>query len=166
MGYSKLLALLSLLVFTTAPALIYIPNVQIDPILIYQTQVACDRLQASLRATYGTLRQSEIDYYVKTYAANYFLQQLSNSKPLQPYNNILVGSNNTVSGNKSLIIGNNNNVLGTGNYVFSQNFNSAAAGATGNDLVLDEWLIKLAMLQNLNSFLHYMNSPTSYIYRW
>lgn len=146
MRYSKLLALILFLITISTSALIYIPNVQIDPILIYQTQVACDRLEASLRATYGTINQNALDYYIKTYAANFFLKQLTNSQQLRAYNNVLVGSNNTINGSKSLIIGNNNNVLGTGNYVFSQNFNSAAAGATGNDLVLDEWLVKLAML--------------------
>lgn len=146
MRYSKLLALILFLITISTSALIYIPNVQIDPILIYQTQVACDRLEASLRATYGTINQNALDYYIKTYAANFFLQQLTNSQQLRAYNNVLVGSNNTINGSKSLIIGNNNNVLGTGNYVFSQNFNSAAAGSTGNDLVLDEWLVKLAML--------------------
>ncbi len=35
---------LYLLLSAVNPALIYIPNVSIDPILIYQVQVACDRL--------------------------------------------------------------------------------------------------------------------------
>jgi hypothetical protein len=137
MRFSKWWVTLALLVWVSAPALIYIPGVQIDPVLIYQVQVSCDRLEASLRATYGTISESDIDYYVKTYAANYFLHQLSNAPPLRPYSNVVVGSNNTANTSHSIIIGNDNIVLGTGNYVFSQNFNSVAAGATGNDLVLD-----------------------------
>jgi hypothetical protein len=80
----------------------------------------------------------------------------------------VVGSNDTLSGNHNLIIGNNNAVLGNGNYVFSQNFNSAAAGATGNNLVLDEWLVKLAMLNDpiTTNFINYMNNPKGSIYRW
>lgn len=166
MRFSNWVVALALLVWVTAPALIYIPNVEIDPILIYQVQVACDRLESTLRATYGTMSQNDIDYYVKVFAANWFLQQLSNAQALKPYNNVVVGSNNTVSGSHSLIIGNDNMVLGTGNYVFSQNFNSAAAGATGNDLVLDEWLIKLAMLQGFTNFVAYFKNPKSYIYKW
>jgi hypothetical protein len=57
-------------------------------------------------------------------------------------------------------------VLGTGNYVFSQNFNSAQAGATGNNLVLDQWLVKLAMLQDFNNYFNYMSNPHSYIGKW
>ncbi len=75
--------------------------------------------------------------YSQTYAANYFLQILSNDPQIKPYVNVVVGANNTVNATKSMIIGNSNNVLGTGNYVFSKNFNSATAGSTDNNLVLD-----------------------------
>jgi hypothetical protein len=50
--------------------------------------------------------------------------------------------------------------------VFTSNFNSAAAGGTGNDLVVDEWLVKMAMLNDFNLLLDYLNRPTAYIYRW
>lgn len=80
MTYSKLLTLLTLLIYVAAPALIYIPNVRIDPVLLYQVQVACDRLQATLRATYGTVNQNDIDNYFKTYVADYFLKKLSASE--------------------------------------------------------------------------------------
>jgi hypothetical protein len=97
MTYSKLLALLALLMYLATPALIYIPNVQIDLVVLYQVQVACDRLQATLRATHGTVNQNNLDYYTKTYVADYFLKKLSASKPLAPYGNLIVGANNTVS---------------------------------------------------------------------
>jgi hypothetical protein len=71
-----------------------------------------------------------------------------------------------VASTSSLIIGNNNQVSGSGNYVFTSNFNSAAAGGTGNDLVVDEWLVKMAMLNDFNLLLDYLNRPTAYIYRW
>lgn len=112
------------------------------------------------------MSENDLDYYVKTYAANYFLQQLSASPPLAPYSNVISGNNNTANSTHSLIVGNNNMVLGTGNYVFSQNFNAAAAGSTGNDLVLDEWLIKLAMLKDVNNYLAYINAPKGYVYKW
>jgi hypothetical protein len=54
MRYSKIAIFLVILLCGVNSALIYIPNVPIDPILIYQVQVACDRLEASLVATYGT----------------------------------------------------------------------------------------------------------------
>lgn len=44
MGYSKVVLLLTLLVWSSMSALIYIPGVKIDPTLLYQVQVACDRL--------------------------------------------------------------------------------------------------------------------------
>jgi hypothetical protein len=44
MGYSKVALLLALLVWSGMPALIYIPGVKVDPIMLYQVQVACDRL--------------------------------------------------------------------------------------------------------------------------
>jgi hypothetical protein len=64
-----------------------------------------------------------------------------------------------------MIIGNSNTVTGSGNYVFSQNFNSAKSGGTGNDLVLDEWVIKLLML-NTKNYYAYLGNPKSYIYKW
>lgn len=165
MSFSKVITLLALVLLGHS-ALIYIPNLQIDPILIYQTQVACNRLQNNLRATYGTASESAITYYSQVYAANYFLQQLSNSTQLKPYVNAIVGANNTVSGVSNIIIGNSNMVLGSGNYVFSQGFNSSQSGVTDNNLVLDEWLIKLAMLQGVNNFLAYMSNPHSSISKW
>jgi hypothetical protein len=97
MTYSKLLALLALLIYVATPALIYIPNVRIDPILLYQVQVACDRLQATLRATYGTVNQNNLDNYAKAYVADYFLKKLSASEQLASYKNLIVGANNTVN---------------------------------------------------------------------
>lgn len=44
MGYSKVALLLALLLCSAMPALIYIPGVQLDPLMLYQVQVACDRL--------------------------------------------------------------------------------------------------------------------------
>lgn len=44
MGYSKVALLLALLVCSAMPALIYIPGVKLDPLMLYQVQVACDRL--------------------------------------------------------------------------------------------------------------------------
>ena len=165
MIFSKVITFLALILLCQS-ALIYIPNLQIDPILIYQTQVACNRLQNNLRATYGTASESAITYYSQVYAANYFLQQLSKSDQLKPYLNTIVGGNNTVSGVSNLIIGNSNMVLGSGNYVFSQGFNSTQSGVTDNNLVLDEWLIKLAMLQGVNNFLAYMANPHGSIAKW
>ncbi len=63
-------------------------------------------------------------------------------------------------------MGNNNKVVGVGNFVFSQGYDAVAAGNTGGDLVLDEWNIKLAMLQDVNNFLAYVNNPKAYIFRW
>ena len=130
-------SLLLLLIVGCSSAVIYIPGVTVDPIIIYQAQTAINRLQANLRATYGTAMQDSFDYYAKTWAANYFLQRLTQSEQLKPYSNIISGQNNTVTSSSSLIIGSNNQVAGNGNYVFTSNFNSAAAGATGNDLVID-----------------------------
>lgn len=53
MIFSKVITFLALILISHT-ALIYIPNLQVDPLLIYQTQVACNRLQNNLRATYGT----------------------------------------------------------------------------------------------------------------
>ena len=141
MIFSKVIPLFALLLLAQS-ALIYIPNLQIDPMLIYQTQVACNRLQNNLRATYGTASESAITYYNQVYAANYFLQQLSKADQLKPYLNAVVGSNNTVSGVSNII------------------------SAIDNNLVLDEWLIRLAMLQGVNNFMAYMASPHSSIAKW
>jgi hypothetical protein len=54
MRYSKIAIFFVILICAVDSALIYIPGIPIDPILIYQVQVACDRLEASLVATYGT----------------------------------------------------------------------------------------------------------------
>lgn len=162
----NLFAILLVLLSLCSSAVIYIPEVTVDPMIIYHAQTAINRLQAGLRATYGTAMQDSFDYYAKTWAANYFLQQLTQSEQLKPYSNIIVGQNNTAAATSTLIIGNNNQVVGSGNYVFTSNFNSAAAGATGNDLVIDEWLVKMAMLNDFNLLLDYLNRPTSYIYKW
>jgi|LakMenEpi03Aug12_release.lakeMendotaPanAssembly.Ray.scaffolds.fasta_scaffold277618_1 hypothetical protein len=162
----NLFAVLFVLTVGCRCAVIYIPGVTLDPMVIYQAQTAINRLQANLRATYGTAMQDSFDYYAKTWAANYFLKQLTQSEQLKQYSNIVSGQNNTVASTSSLIIGNNNQVSGSGNYVFTSNFNSAAAGGTGNDLVVDEWLVKMAMLNDFNLLLDYLNRPTAYIYRW
>lgn len=57
-------------------------------------------------------------------------------------------------------------VLGNGSYIFSSNFNSAAASATDNNLVLDQWLVKLGLLQNFSEFMAYYTYPHSYVYPW
>ncbi len=137
MHYTKFIVTLALLISAANPALIYIPNIEIDPIYIYQVQVACDRLEANLRATYGMPNENTNKMYSQTYAANYFLQILSNLPEIARYTNIVVGDNNTANTNRSLIIGNNNLVLGTGNYVFSNNFNAANTTSQSNNLILD-----------------------------
>lgn len=158
--------LLALLLWSAWPALIYIPGVQVDPLMLYQVQVACDRLESTLRLNYGTVNQNDLDNYIKTYVANYFLKMLASSPQLAPYSNVIAGTNNTVKAANSIVVGNNNNVVGVGNFVFSQNYNAVAAGNTGADLVLDEWDIKLAMLQDANNFLAYASNPNSYIFKW
>jgi hypothetical protein len=67
------LAILLVVIGGCSSAVIYIPGVTVDPIIIYQAQTAINRLQANLRATYGTAMQDNFDYYAKTWAANYFL---------------------------------------------------------------------------------------------
>jgi hypothetical protein len=69
----NIFALLLVLFSACSPAVIYIPGVTVDPMIIYQAQTAINRLQAGLRATYGTAMQDSFDYYAKTWAANYFL---------------------------------------------------------------------------------------------
>lgn len=147
-------------------AVVYIPGVQIDPMLIYQLQATCNILQADLIATYGKSSENDINYYIKTYAVNYFLQQLSKNPNISAYNNIISGSNNTVLGSHSIIVGSNNYVNGSNNYIFSQDFNtSLVGGSTSNSLVLDNWLINLLML-NPTNFFSYLQAPHSYIYNW
>ena len=80
MAYSKTMPILALLIYLTTSALIYIPNVKIDPNLLYYVQVSCNRLQNTLRATYGTVKQNDLVNYYNVYAADYFLKKLSASK--------------------------------------------------------------------------------------
>ena len=79
--------------------------------------------------------------YSKVFLAEHFLKALSADPNIAQYNNIIVGTNSTSSGNKNVVIGNDNMVLGNSNYVFSQEFQHSTP--LDNSLVLDEWLIEL-----------------------
>lgn len=134
-----------LLVCTASAALIYIPDVPVDPMKLYQLQVSCNMLQNRLNLDPSLPKSLAYNYYADTYLANYFLQQVANDPGIVNYNNVLFGSNNTAVGNKNIIFGNQNQVFGSNNYVFSQGFNSSSVSNTAisNNLVLDNWLIKL-----------------------
>jgi hypothetical protein len=100
-------------------------------------QVACDRLQKALQNTYASASSHAVNYYIRTYAANYFLKQLSAQPQISQYNNLLIGNNSGVNGNRNLIIGNNANVVGNSNYVFSNTYTNTASNPVDNSLVLD-----------------------------
>ena len=73
------------------------------------------------------------------------------SKQLAPYNNVIIGGSNAVSGTKNIIIGTNNKVLGNRNYIFTSGFsNSPKKGNTtstsrqvNNLLVSKSWVGEL-----------------------
>lgn len=139
------LVLALLLVYSVVPALIYIPDVPVDPMKLYQLQVSCNMLQNRLNLDPTLPKSMAYYYYADTYLANYFLQQVANDPGIANYNNVIFGGNNTAAGNKNIIFGNGNQVFGSNNYVFSQGFNSSSVSNTAisNNLVLDNWLIKL-----------------------
>ena len=128
-----------------SPALIYIPEIPVNPMTLYQLQVACNILEADLNYDPRLPFKYANYYYNDVYLANYFLQQVANDPGIVNYNNILYGQNNGVVGNKNIIFGNTNTVYGSQNYVFSQNFDSSLISNTAisNNLVLDNWLIDL-----------------------
>jgi len=147
---SNVFVTFSLLILLINPALIYIPNVQINSLLLYQVQVACDRLETELRTNFGTTLQNNTLLYAKVYLANYFLTQLNTDPAISNFSNAIFGSNNTVNGSKNIIIGDNGTVVGNYNYVFSQNFTTSSVGSSiSNSLVLDEWLIRLYLMYSI-----------------
>ena len=131
----------ALLVTQSQQAMIYVPGLPIDPILIFKIQVACDRLENELRATYGTSLQRDFLIYAKIYMAEYFLNKLSKEPNIAQYNNMVAGDNSGAVGEKNIVIGNDNMIVGNSNYVFSKGFESDIP--VDNSLVLDEWLIDL-----------------------
>ena len=155
------MACFALFISLISPAYIFLQGVEVDPIILSQVQVACDRLQWALQTTYGTAAANSINYYIRTYAADFFLKKLSAQPNIAQYNNIIEGGNSAVNGNRNMIIGNNANVNGNSNYVFSNTYANKAGVPTENSLILDEWLIKLALLSDSK----YYSNPKSFIYR-
>ena len=155
------MACFALFISLISPAYIFLQGVEVDPIILSQVQVACDRLQRTLQTTYGTASANSVNYYIRTYAADFFLKKLSAQPNIAQYNNIIEGGNSTVNGNRNMIIGNNANVNGNSNYVFSNTYANKAGVPTENSLILDEWLIKLALLSDSK----YYSNPKSFIYR-
>lgn len=150
MKVSKTFIAFAFFILLINSALIYIPNVSINPLLVYQVQVACDRLETELRANYGTTLQNNTILYAKVYLANYFLTQLNFDPAISNYSNVIFGANNSVNGSKNIIIGDNGNIVGNYNYVFSQNFTTSTVGTSiSNSLVLDEWLVRLYLMYNI-----------------
>ena len=80
MEYSKTMPILALLICLTTSTLIYIPDVKIDSRVFSNVQVACDRLQANLRATYGTVKQNNSVIHNQVSTADHFLKILLASK--------------------------------------------------------------------------------------
>lgn len=151
MTYKQTIPLFAVFFLLVSPALIFIPNIPVNQMTLFQVQVACDRLESELRTKYGTLLQDNMLLYAKVYLANFFLQQLSSDPGISSYSNVVFGSNTVTTGSKNIIIGSNGTIVGNFNYVFSQNFNSNAVEgqSINNSLVLDEWLIRLAEMYNI-----------------
>lgn len=59
---------------------------------------------------------------------------------LSQYNNVIVGSGNTVNGSQNIIVGNYNSINGINNFVFINNF----TGSINGSLLLSKWKIDLA----------------------
>lgn len=113
------LTILMLATPLVSPALIYIPEIPVNPLTLYQLQVACNILQADLNYDPRLPFRYANYYYKDVYLANYFLQQVANDPGIVNYNNILYGADNGVAGNKNIIFGNGNTVYGSSNYIFS-----------------------------------------------
>ncbi len=145
MKINALLTLLALAVLQVFPALIYIPQIPVDPLTLYQLQVSCNILEADLNYNPNLPNRYADYYYGDVYLANYFLQKVANDPGIASYNNVLYGEGNVVTGDKNLIFGDGNSVLGSQNYIFSSNFSSQQVSSTAisNNLVLDNWLIDL-----------------------
>lgn len=112
---------------------------------LYQLQVACDKLTANLNLNPSLPKSKGYSFYADAYLANYFLSKVANDPGIANYQNVIYGSDNTLSGNKNIIFGANNNVNGNYNYIFSEDFDSSQLNpnSLNNNLVLDEWLIRL-----------------------
>lgn len=157
---SLLLALL--FIWGSSAALIYIPGVPVNPLTLYQLQVACNILQADLN-NYPSLPSTyAYNFYGDVYLANYFLTQVANDPGIVNYNNVLYGANNIAAGNKNIIFGNGNTVSGSNNYIFSSDFNGTAVSSDSlnSNLVLDNWVIQLLKMY-LIPF-----GPTQAIQKW
>lgn len=63
MKSSLLIIFIANILITIYSAVIYVPGIAVDPLLIYKIQVCCDRLQNDLITTYGTQYESAIRYY-------------------------------------------------------------------------------------------------------
>ena len=137
------LLLTLLLVWGSSSAMIYIPGVPVNPLTLYQLQVACNILQADLNNFPSLPQAYAYNFYGDVYLANYFLKQVANDPGILNYNNVLYGSGNTASGNKNIVFGNGNQVSGSNNYIFSEGFSSSAvsSGDINSNLVLDNWVI-------------------------
>lgn len=66
-----------------------------------------------------------------------YLQELSNC--LAQYNNVIVGTGNTVNGSKNFVIGNYDNIEGSNNWVFVSQF----TGKINGDLLVGNWRVQL-----------------------
>lgn len=79
----------------------------------------------------------------KSIITEYFLGEMS--KQLAAYNNIIIGSNNSMKGTSNVIIGNNNKLNKgtlTNSYVFSSNLNLKAKDKLDKTLILDDYLVE------------------------
>lgn len=135
----------SFLIAIAYSALIYIPQIPVNQMNLYQLQVACNILEGDLNSNPNLPQSMAYKLYADTYMSNYFLQMVAHDPAIVNYNNIIYGQNNTISGNSNIIFGGDNTVYGTSNYIFSENFDSTSVSnlPISNNLVLDNWLIDL-----------------------
>ena len=142
----KLLLVVALLALSRA-ALIYVPGIPVDQMVLYQVQAACDNLQEEIEKKFGTAGQNNYKLFIQTYMATFYLKRLAADPGISKYNNIIYGGGNTASGNKNFMIGSSNQVTGDDNFVFSNDFQNNTP--IDNALVLDDWVVKLAHLYSI-----------------
>jgi hypothetical protein len=111
-------------------------NLPISAKVLNRVNMSLKRLQKSLQ-NFGTPYQNNYQLYKRSELTKGYLQQLT--AELQRYNNVILGSGNSVGGDKNIIIGDRNNIYGHGNWVFTSQYKPS--GPMDGSLVIGRWRI-------------------------
>lgn len=107
----QLFIILTILFLSQSINLIYYNELPVSRLTLFKALLSMNYLKSNLDNTFGTSSQNKVAYYIRTRLTESYLNDVSSE--LAQYNNVVIGSDNSVAGQKNLMVGDNNHVVGS-----------------------------------------------------